>query len=101
MTSNPGKFRRQEDILTPKQRQTMKWLVDNGYGIESVMERFGLTEVAAIEYVNTPVEHSPKWQVRWDDSVGERHIKVCESFQEAKEYHSTLRDIEWSRIEKV
>lgn len=102
MTKNSGKFRRQEEQLTNAQRRTIYWLIDNGYGIESVMERFGLSEMAALEYVNGPRNvPTPKWQVRWDDSEGNRHVKVCEGFNAAREYHAALQNVEWSRIERV
>lgn len=103
MTNNPGsKFRRSEQQFTLAQKKTMQWLVDNDYGIEAVMERFGLTELAAMEYVTGKrVKHEPQWQVRWDDEAGNRHIEICETFKAAREFHAALRDVEWSRVERV
>lgn len=51
--SNAGKSRRAEEQFTESQRRTMLWLVDNDYGIEAVMERYGLTELAAEQYIDS------------------------------------------------
>ena len=50
--SNAGKNRRIEELFSEADRQRMLWLIDNEYGIEAVMERFGLTEMAATEYLD-------------------------------------------------
>lgn len=80
----------------------MRWLVNNGYGIESVMERFGLSEDAATTLIKrTTRAAEPQWQVRWDDSFGDSHVHRCESFKAAREFHAALGGVEWSRVERA
>ena len=45
------KWRRDEDQLTPKQRQTLVMLISEGYSKEACMERFGLTHVTQVKHI--------------------------------------------------
>lgn len=96
-----AKNRRDHELLSDSQRRTMRWLIENGYGIEAVAERYGLNEEAAEKYVKQACKTEPVWQVRWDDSRGDSHVKRCCSFRAAKDFHATLKDVEWSRVERV
>lgn len=97
-----GKWRRAESQLTQQQRRTIAYLIDNGYGIEAVMERFGLSEMAAMEYVMSGApKQEPRWQVRWDDSRGDRHIRSFKTFKAAQHFSAALRNVEWKRVEQV
>lgn len=50
--SKPAKNRRAEELFSTADRAKMLWLVENGYGIDAVMQRYGLSEEAADEYLD-------------------------------------------------
>lgn len=61
----PAKNRRAEQQFTEAQRKKMLWLYNSGYGISAVMERFGLSEIAAESYI-----HQEQAAIRAKDRAG-------------------------------
>lgn len=98
-----GKEQRAEEMLTTADRVKIhelyrKHLVEP----EILAERYGLDEEAIKAILaKPPPKHTPQWQVRWDDAAGERHVTVCESFHAARTFHAALKDVEWSKVERV
>lgn len=102
---NPnGKHQRAEQILTNRDRLKIhelyrKHLID----IDFIAERYGIDEeaVKAILSKSPPPQTETLWQVRWDDSCGERHKRRFQTFSAAKEFCAALNNVEWKRVERV
>lgn len=98
-----GKTQRGNEILTPLQRLKIHELY-RVHLIEPdlIAERYDTDEAAIITILKSPPpKHTPTWQVRWDDSSGDRHTKSFKTFQAAQCFSATLKDVEWKRIERV
>lgn len=96
-----GKDKRSNELLTSAQRRKVHELYRSGYELEHVAERFGLDEAAVVSIIRAAKpEKEEGWQVRWDDSYGETHIRKFKTFSAAKQCHAALRNVEWSRVER-
>lgn len=101
---NPaGKHQRAEQMLTDRDRVKIHEL----YRVhllepDLIAERFGMDEEAVKAILaKAPPKHTPQWQVRWDDSRGERFTRKFKTFQAAQCFSAALRGYEWKRVERV
>lgn len=100
-SAHRGKDRRAHELLTNTQRRKIHEMSAAYYELELIAERFGLDESAVNAILSAPKpEKVEGWQVRWDDSYGERHTRKFKTFDAAKQCHAALRNVEWSRVER-
>lgn len=98
-----GKTQRGEELLTPLQRKKIHELYRvNLLEIDLIAERYGIDEAAVAAILAKPApSHEPMWEVRWDDSRGDRHTRRFKTFKAAQCFSAALRNVEWKRIERV
>lgn len=101
---NPsGKHQRAEQMLTDRERVKIHELYKTHLlDIDLIAERFSMDEEAVKAVLaKAPPQHVPQWQVRWDDSCGDRFTRKFKTFQAAQCFSAALRNVEWKRVERV